>query len=343
MVAGRNRQPTRWRSLGLACALVAGCSSSSGGAFDGAPASDAPPGDAGADVRPDGHGGTVRGGSGGTSRDGGSGGAGGARDGGLTTDGPRGSGLAGDTCETAQALVLDRPRLEVTGSTAQARHDLDLACATGGKDGKDLFFSFTLDERELVYADTLGTPFNTILAFADGCTPVTTPALACLDDACGGKQSQVVALLPAGRHYLVVSGAGGESGDFTVHLEHAPAGAGSVERLPGGTASTSGITSGSGRLALCEAGGPENSYWWTSCADFKGGVFMATTCSNTAYDSLLALQIPRTAGVVCNDDACKLQAALTTNLPPGAGLHVLSVDGFTPRQQGKYTLITVRP
>ena len=103
------------------------------------------------------------------------------------------------------------------------------------------------------------------------------------------------------------------------------------------------MTSGMGRLSLCEGGGAENSYWWTSCRGFAGGPFMASTCSNTAHDSMLSLQIPRTATVVCNDDACRLQAAITTNLPPGAGLHVLSVDGFTARHRGPYTLSTRRP
>jgi hypothetical protein len=120
-------------------------------------------------------------------------------------------------------------------------------------------------------------------------------------------------------------------------------GAGSVAPLGPGAAMASGVTSGQGHLALCEAGGPEDSYWWTSCGGFAGGPFMASTCSGTAYDTLLAVQIPRTGAVVCNDDACKLQAAITTNLPPGAGLHVLSVDGFTPRHLGAYNLLTTRP
>jgi hypothetical protein len=235
-------------------------------------------------------------------------------------------------------------RAEVVATTRGARHDLDLACGPGGD---DVFFSFTLTERELVYADTFGATFDTFLAFTDACGMAggapAGPEPSCGNDACGGKQSQVVALLPPGKHYLVLSAAPGESGDVTVHFEHAPVGSGPVAALGPGTSMATGTTSGMGRLSLCEGGGPESSYWWTSCPSFAGGPFMASTCAGTMYDTMLALQIPRTSNLVCNDDACMFQAAITTSLPPGGGLHVLSVDGFTPRQQGAYTLSTTRP
>jgi hypothetical protein len=237
--------------------------------------------------------------------------------------------------------------VDIQATTRGATHDLDLSCNSGGG---DVFFSFMLTERTLVYADSLGTSFDTVLAFTDQCPggggdggAPAGPEPACNDDACGGSQSQAVALLPAGRHYLVVSGAKGMSGDFTVHFEHASAGAGTVSALGPGTASVTGITSGDGRVSLCEAGGPENTYWWASCAGGIGGTFMASTCAGTVHDTILSLQIPRTGAVVCNDDACKLQASIVTNLPPGAGLHVLGVDGFTPRHAGAYTLSTTRP
>src|SRR6185369_17111917 len=133
------------------------------------------------------------------------------------------SAPANDTCSAAQPVMLDRPRVQLTASTRAAAHDLDLGC---GAPGGDIFFAFTLTERELVYADTFGSSGNTVLGFVDGCGApdggVAAPP-ACADDACGGGQSQIVALLPLGKHYLVVSG---EPGDVTIHLEHAPVGAG---------------------------------------------------------------------------------------------------------------------
>jgi hypothetical protein len=342
--------------------LLAGCSSGDAVVVDGGgPGADlgsqdqgspAGAGDDAADAPSarGGTGGTVRGGVGGTNR-GGSGGGGKTGAGGAAIDASSSpdtsspSAPSNDTCQTPLAIKLDRPRVDLVATTLGATHDLDLGCGNGGV---DVFFSFTLTERELVYADSFGSGFDTILSFTEACGGADAGAPtgsepSCVDDACGSKQSQVVALLPPGKHYLVVSGAGGESGDVSLHFEHAPVGSGLVAPLGLGSSATFGATSGAGRLSLCEAGGPENSYWFTSCGVFTGGPFMASTCSGTAYDTMLALQIPRAAVVVCNDDACKLQASITTSLPPGAGLHVLSVDGFTAHQLGAYSLTTTRP
>jgi hypothetical protein len=347
-----------WRCAWLA--LLLGCSSRRG---PPPPAPDAAAADAARavpDAAPDARGGTsgtTRGSRRGTGGTGGVGAMGGGGRGGATGGSTGGSGPpvdvaiprdaqpptpdAEDACQTARVLDLGKPRLDVVASTRGGSHHRDLPC---GRGGADLWFAFTLTERELVYADTFGASFDTILAFTEGCEAGGSGAEpACVDDACGGKQSQVVALLAPGKHYLVLSGVDRASGDATVHVEHAPVGAGAVAALGTGTAVTSGTTSGTGRLGLCEAGGPEDAYWWTSCPGFAGGLFQASTCSNTVYDSLLSLQIPRTATLVCNDDACKLAAAIVTNLPPGAGLHVLAVDGFTRRHKGAYTLSTTRP
>jgi hypothetical protein len=337
-----------WGSRALALTFIAACSSSAAPAGTDAAASDASADDAAVaidvdegDASPDvalAHDGTVRGGAGGGRIDGaGAGGAGGDdAAGGAEVAGPA---PANDTCAGAQPIAFDHPRFDLAVSTRGANHDLDLGC---GAAGGDVFFSFTLAERELVYADSFGATLNTVLAFADGCgvdAGVATPPI-CNDDACGATQSQVVALLAPGPHMLVVSGA---AGDVTIHLEHALVGTGAVSALGPGSSTASGMTSGTGRLSLCEAGGPENSYWWTTCSGFAGGRFTASTCAGTVYDSILALQIPRTAAVVCDDDTCRLQASIDTTLPSGAGLHVLTVDGFTGRQQGAYALTTVRP
>jgi hypothetical protein len=367
MVIARWKDSPGWRGAFVVLALFAAppsCSSSgSASAPDAGVADAAQVADAGEEVTPEdapadargGTGGTIRGGTGGTGRggSGGSGGSGGNAGSGGTAPPPDAApepevsptAPPNDTCADAQVIPTMTPRTEVAATTRGARHDLDLACGAGGG---DVVFSFTLAERELVYADTLGAGFDTLLSFTDACAPPdggtsagTEPS--CVNDACGGKQSQAVALLPPGKHYLVLSGAPGESGDVTIHFEHAPVGSGMVAALPAGTAMTTGMTSGMGRLSLCEGGGAENSYWWTSCQGFSGGPFMASTCTNTMYDTMLILQIPRTANVVCNDDSCMFQAAISTNLPPGPGLHVLSVDGYTPKQQGAYSLSTTRP
>jgi hypothetical protein len=339
-----------WVARALAVALLAGCSSgdpATGGSPDAAlvpdvgapdlPADDLATDDAPIDARQ----GTERGGPGGN-RD-----ASGEHDDSAPADAPGGAevlppGLPNDTCATAQPFVLDRPRVDLIASTRGARHDLDLGC---GAPGGEVFFSFSLAQQELVYADSFGGGFDTVLAFVADCggAPGGVPAVfSCGDDACGTKQSQVVAVLDVGRHYLVVSGPGA-GGDVAIHIEHAPVGTGSVASLGAGSTTSTGTTTGTGGLGLCEAGGPENAYWWTSCPDFVGGAFSASTCTGTAYDTLLSLQIPRADMVLCNDDTCSYQSLINAALPPGAGVHVLAVDGFSVRKLGPYTLTTVRP
>lgn len=357
MVASPHNDTEGRRVVWLAALLLViapTCSSDSPAPMPDAAAADAAPVvadggvDAGDDLAPDargGSGGTVRGGTGGSNR-GGTGGATGGAGPDAAADGATGDDASyappgNDLCQDAVVIPLSAPHVDVSATTLGAKHDRDLPCGAGGQ---DVFFTFTLTARELVYADTLGATFDTLLAFTDACEggAIAGPEPSCVDDACGGKQSQVVAVLPPGKHYLVLSGNG--AGDVTVRFEHAPVGSGPVAELGAGTASTSGTTSGEGGLSLCEAGGPESSYWWTSCQAFTGGAFMASTCTGTMYDSMLSLQIPRSpAPPVCNDDACMLQAAISTSLPPGAGLHVLAVDGFTPRHKGAFTLSTTRP
>jgi hypothetical protein len=200
----------------------------------------------------------------------------------------------------------------------------------------------------MVYADTFGATWNTILAISPTC-PLTAPTaypgmVGCNDDACGTAQSQVFAILPNGRHYLVLSGVNGDSGSVTIHIQHAQVADSRNLSLPEGSGTLTGKTSGSGSMALCEAGGPEDCYWWVSCPDYAGGTLSASTCAGTAFDTVLSLQIPSNDTVSCaNGDSCGLQELMTAAIPSGAGMHVLTVDGDVHSSAGAYTLTYSRP
>jgi hypothetical protein len=144
---------------------------------------------------------------------------------------------------------------------------------------------------------------------------------------------------------LILSGGHGETGEVTIHLDRTAVGGGMLLPMPAGTGSFVGVTSGLGTSALCEAGGAEDTYWWTTCPDFAGGDFFASTCGGTTYDTVLAMQIPRSAAVVCNDDdnTCGRQSTVAVTLAPGAGLHSLLVDGQVGTSVGPYTLAYTRP
>jgi hypothetical protein len=251
------------------------------------------------------------------------------------------------TCASPFVLpdTLD-PHMDLSVNTVGAAHAVDVPCATNGG---DVVFTFTLNQREVVYADTFGASWNTVLYFTSSCG-VTPPGpevgtVVCSEDACGTTQSQAIAVLGYGRHYLVVSGSHGESGAATVHFEHMQVGNGLLTLLPAGTGTKMGTTSGTGIVSTCEAAGPEDTYWWRTCPDYTGGAFQASSCHGATFDTILTLQIPRVGGTSCADDdpACGVQSTITGTVPPGAGIHALTIDSSTPSNAGAYTVTYTRP
>src|SRR5205814_825332 len=104
------------------------------------------------------------------------------------------------------------------GTTVNAGNES--VCGSGG----DVYYSFTLSRREVVYLDTYTSGYDTEVAVAPACTSYSS----CNDDSCGTLQSQLVTTLNAGTYYAVVSGYGGQTGSFTLHFQHLPAGNGTV-------------------------------------------------------------------------------------------------------------------
>lgn len=296
-----------------------------------------------------------RGGAGATglAGSGGTGGLGGrSATGGMpATGGGSGGGAAAwtnGTCDVPYAIPLDVSHFELDVSNVEGAGTVDLPCATSSR---VVVLSFDLVQTELVYADTLGASWNTVLAFADSCdgTWNTLPAegtTACSDDACGTSQSQAVALLGYGRHYLYVGGSGAARGVARVHFQHAPVGSGPLAPFPPGTGTAYGITEGRGAVNLCQASGADNSYWWKSCPFYTGGTLSASTCNAGArFDTVLTLQLPGTGVVSCADDdpSCGVQSKLSASIPAGAGLYVLTLDGTAGSDQGPYALKFTRP
>jgi hypothetical protein len=262
--------------------------------------------------------------------------------GGITGEGPFVPPNPSDDCAHAPSLPLKLPRMNLPVDTRGAAANMTASC---GAAGPDVFYSFNLSSKQAVYADTFGSSWNTMVFFAKSCdgTPANGGPTACNDDACGTQQSQAVAILPAGKYYLVISGAQGQSGATTVHFEHTPLGNGPVGVVAPGTSTLTGTTSGAGSLEFCEAGSSDNSYWWATCPSFTAAPFTAASCDGTTFDTVLSLQVPRAGLAMCNDDACGFQSRVSANVAAGAGLNVVSIDGSTGRQAGEYSLTVTRP
>ncbi len=265
-----------------------------------------------------------------------------------------------DTRAGATAISLATPRSTLAANTTNAVNNTAGSCACTS--GRDVFFSFTLAQREIVYADTIGATWNTSLFLQDSAganiaaTGLPMGGSTCNDN--GGLTgcalpvapgvSQIMANLPAGTYYLVLSGCG--LGVANINFQHLPVGNGPLAFLPagvnlvvGGATAGVGVTSGA-----CAGAGPENGYYWWSCPAYAGGTFNATTCTRAAWDTVLYQRsAARATFEVCNDDACALQSTISatgaTAVPAGAGIHTFHVDGFSAAALGAYTTLYTRP
>lgn len=252
--------------------------------------------------------------------------------------------VGSDNCASAPQIKLEGSgRIRLRANTTTAARELDPPCAVGSG-GPDVFFRLAVDRRSLVYVDTFGANANTVVFFASNCNGgMAGGAQSCSDDACGVPQSQAVADLPNGAHYLVVSGKAGATFDTMITLEYTVVSNTAVQPLPAGPSTLTGTTAGTGNIYVCEAAGPEASYWWLTCPSFTEMPIMSSTCTGTAFDTVLSFQAPRTGLVACSNDSCGFQAALSGPVPAGAGLNVLSVTGPTLQSKGAFTLQVVRP
>ncbi len=265
-----------------------------------------------------------------------------------------------DTRAGATAINLATASFDITANTAAATHDTDTPCVGSGVNtGRDVWYRFTLTRREFVYADTIGSMFDTILFFTDSTgarlTSAVTGDQVCNDDLTGvcmsgGLSSRVFTMLAPGEYYLVLSGYGTAAGAATIHFEHVAAGSGAVADLPQGMSTLTGVTAAStaGTLnsATCGGSGPENAYWWVTCPGTGTSTALtAETCGTAAFDTVVYLNTG-SGFTACNDNGsstCSPQSQLSASYALATRLHALYVDGFTSSAAGSYTLRVNRP
>jgi hypothetical protein len=252
---------------------------------------------------------------------------------------------ANDRRAGAITLSLDASSTTVTADTTGASNDTTGPMGCSCTAGRDVFFRFTLTAEEIVYADTLderGWDSSLFLQDAAGANLAAQSGgfATCNDDACGAFRSQLAARLAPGTYFLVLSGCA--QGGATIRFQHLPVGSGDVEAItPTGTRTLSGsIAAGAGRVNPgCNAAGPEDTYWWTTCPSFAAQPMHLTTCGGAAFDTVIHQHSAGRSPVsFCNDDSCGLQSNLLVTLPAGAGLHAYYVDVFGTVSPGAYTV-----
>ncbi len=227
-------------------------------------------------------------------------------------------------------------------------HDDNYASGTacGNMGGRDVFYQFTLPAEEVIYWDTFGSNFDTVVrVFAGACSGIGATQ-GCSDDQCSTQQSQGALDLIAGTYCLVVDQYSSSTsfGMSTLAFKR-----GTRTGLPIAAASgtQSGTTAGrtNQSIAGCESQTtqPDVAYFFLSCPN-RTYTVSANTCTSTAFDTILYLRSGKanTGDVACSDDVSGcgngLQSRITGATVSGANLQWLIVDGFGASGNGSYTL-----
>jgi hypothetical protein len=231
-----------------------------------------------------------------------------------------------------------------------AAHDDNWAASTatmdcGNQGGRDVFYQFTLPAEEVVYFDSYGSNFDTVIrVFAGACTAIGA-TMACSDDQCGTTRSQGAVDLAAGTYCLVLDQWQNTVTAGAATLTFKRGGRAGV-LLASGTTSYAGTTTGKTDLSVasCEANThqPDVAHFFTTCPG--ANTISASTCTGTAFDTIIYMKTgSATSGdIACSDDqsGCGngLQSQLTNVSVVGANLNFIIVDGFGTTGNGAYTL-----
>jgi hypothetical protein len=233
-----------------------------------------------------------------------------------------------------------------------AAHDDNFAASTptldcGHMGGRDVFYTFTLPSEEVVYYDSFGSNFDTVIrVFAGACTSIGA-TLACADDACSSTQSQGAVDLAAGTYCLVLDQFDNTTINGAATLSFKRGGRPGIEIGPGSgsfTGSTTGKTDLS--VASCEANThqPDVGHFFLSCPAVTTTIG-ANTCTGTSFDTIIYGKsgLATSADLVCSDDetgcgASGFQSKFTGWTVSGPNLQWIIVDGFGLTGNGTYKL-----
>ncbi|MFH1437666.1 MAG: hypothetical protein ABIJ56_18310 [Pseudomonadota bacterium] len=257
-----------------------------------------------------------------------------------------------DQCSGAIDM-METGRMYFSGSTAAASNSSTMC----GAAGRDVWYTFTLTQTEVVYLDLLDNQsWNAVIALrSGGCSGSGT----CHDNACSTQRPQVATTLDAGTYYVVVDGMAGEHrGPYLLRFQHTPCLEGEPINVPGSvTGDTSGTEDNNDPSTACaDGGGPDDVFYFTLCPG-ENGNWAFDVCDTRLWNSVLYVHTMHNefndpgvnycgsyeAG--CNDDSCGTagnRSSFTTSLGAPA-LYFVIVDGTGTLTNGQYELTISGP
>jgi hypothetical protein len=213
----------------------------------------------------------------------------------------------------------------------------------GWTGGRDAFYTFTLSSAMVVYADTFGSPMDTVLRIHSGACTAAGTEMACNDDSyCSDDslRSRIAASLGAGTYCLVVDQYSVYSSGGTANLHVEFSWATGTEIFPGSSSSaTTGTTVGAidHSNPSCQPNDSVDTlYYFMNCPGSH--TLTADTCTAASYDTILHAHVvdPAYTESACNDDSCGLHSSMSATLADSA-LYWIVVDGYYG-YTGTYTL-----
>jgi hypothetical protein len=217
--------------------------------------------------------------------------------------------------------------------------------ATGGR---DVFYQFTLSTAQIVYVDTFGSNYDTVLRLENGTCSANAAQSQCVNNSCSGTLSQLAVSLTAGTYCLAVDQASSSVTAGTLAMSFVFGGRTGTPLATGTGLTVSGNTCGSTNVtnpACATSTAPDVAYWFTLCPSTSRTLAAETCNAATSWDTMLSAR--QSSGVTggelaCNDDmggACPSnQVASEISLAlSGPGLFWMIVDGFST-SCGAYTV-----
>jgi hypothetical protein len=244
-----------------------------------------------------------------------------------------------DTAATASVLPFEiGSRRVIAGSTVNAATDTGACMGSNNS----VYYRIDIIARSIVYVDTFTSTTNTVVGFR---TTTAGPSTSCNDNSCAGMQSQTAIIANVGPLYIEVGNAMGGTGAFNLRYTIQLAGGGDAAQITPTTmvqtldGTTAGGTNGVAQSCGSMTSAPEDAFYFFTCPADPARAFHASSCGSS-YDTLIET---RSVGVpvACNDDAgleCGLGSSATANIPAGAGLHVVYMDGFSSGSTGAYRM-----
>lgn len=206
-----------------------------------------------------------------------------------------GAAVANDAFANAETLA--GTSTSATGSNYDATAQAGEPAHAGQTAAKSIWWKWTAPANGSCTVDTIGSPFDTVLAVYTGSSFSSLTSVASDDQSGGSNTSKVSFNTTTGTTYFfAVDGRSGAGGAVALHLEFSSQGkpanddylnaialAGSSAN---GTANSAGATAESGEPSHY-ANPAEKSVWWTWTASQSGPVRISTASS--AFDTVLAV------------------------------------------------------